>query len=340
MAKTIKFNLICDGNPVRTIDDLRNNYSIEDMLAYFDNGLLHRWLEVRGYIDELNLVKGIKETAPLEITKQLIKIFEVEQDEQVVEEHIYILAYKDERDFLNGEYAKNSKKTQVVIDDYHAGYRELVMTIIENNTDMAKIKAALKEIDENYNSLFELNYRELFFAFFREAPMALFAMLMRDKMRDKYLPTEIERPEGGTLSSIEGASGLVTKVFGLTSSINNQSESTESEEVQYIMDTEIDADKRTMYGRLISLTTISKLEEIFQDTLCSYAGITDGYWKDVEDKDKKYMILRMESGNYVRGTGVKDGDMDSADINNHFVIMDGIDYKSNNATQRLLYIEV
>ena len=25
MAKTIKFNLICDGNPVRTIEDLQNN---------------------------------------------------------------------------------------------------------------------------------------------------------------------------------------------------------------------------------------------------------------------------------------------------------------------------
>ena len=26
MAKTIKFNLICDNTPVRTIEDLQNNY--------------------------------------------------------------------------------------------------------------------------------------------------------------------------------------------------------------------------------------------------------------------------------------------------------------------------
>lgn len=30
MAKTIKFNLICDNTPVRTIEDLQNNFSIED----------------------------------------------------------------------------------------------------------------------------------------------------------------------------------------------------------------------------------------------------------------------------------------------------------------------
>ena len=29
MAKTIKFNLICDNTPVRTIEDLQNNFSIQ-----------------------------------------------------------------------------------------------------------------------------------------------------------------------------------------------------------------------------------------------------------------------------------------------------------------------
>ena len=39
MAKTIKFNLICDNTPVRTIEDLQNNFSIEDVLDYYRNGL-------------------------------------------------------------------------------------------------------------------------------------------------------------------------------------------------------------------------------------------------------------------------------------------------------------
>ena len=37
MAKTIKFNLICDNTPVRTIEDLQNNFSIEDVLDYPGN---------------------------------------------------------------------------------------------------------------------------------------------------------------------------------------------------------------------------------------------------------------------------------------------------------------
>lgn len=52
MAKTIKFNLICDNKPIRTIEDLQDNFSIEDILKYYENGLLLRWLHVRGYHEE------------------------------------------------------------------------------------------------------------------------------------------------------------------------------------------------------------------------------------------------------------------------------------------------
>ena len=49
MAKTIKFNLILDDYPVRNLEGLQEHFSIEDMLKYYDNGLLLRWLKVRGY---------------------------------------------------------------------------------------------------------------------------------------------------------------------------------------------------------------------------------------------------------------------------------------------------
>lgn len=44
MAKTIKFNLICDGDPVRTIEDLQNHFSVEDLLDYYEKGLLAKRL--------------------------------------------------------------------------------------------------------------------------------------------------------------------------------------------------------------------------------------------------------------------------------------------------------
>ena len=52
MAKTIKFNLICNDKPIRNIDNLQDNFVIDDIIEYYHNGLLQRWLKVRGYEEE------------------------------------------------------------------------------------------------------------------------------------------------------------------------------------------------------------------------------------------------------------------------------------------------
>ena len=80
MAKTIKFNLICDGKPIRTLDDLRNNFSVEDVLSYFQNGLLKRWLNVKGFSEELKKVSAITSRDEIEIITALIQIFGITTD--------------------------------------------------------------------------------------------------------------------------------------------------------------------------------------------------------------------------------------------------------------------
>ena len=59
MAKTIKFNLNCDGHPVRTLEDLREHFSMEDVLEYLNNGMLARWLDIREYTAEKEQVEQI-----------------------------------------------------------------------------------------------------------------------------------------------------------------------------------------------------------------------------------------------------------------------------------------
>ena len=162
MAKTIKFNLICDGKPVRTIEDLQNNFSIEDILNYYDNKLLHRWLRVRGYEKELEAVDAIIRQDSLDIIKELIKIFDIESDEEKVKESIYLLQYQKENKALNSIYVKEKYQVQQIINDYENGYRQLVADIIEHSNDIARIKAAIAEITSNYEWVLELDYRKLF----------------------------------------------------------------------------------------------------------------------------------------------------------------------------------
>ena len=297
MAKAIKFNLICDDKPVRTIEDLQENFSIEDVLKYYQNGLLLRWLEVRGYKSEYKKVSEIREIETLEIVKELIKIFDVEADEKKVEEGVYMLQFLEERKALCEAYKQDSFKAQ---------------GIIENPNDVARIKANVAELMSGYKWAMDLNHRQLFWDLIGLSPLAIMCFLMNDEARKYYLPIPVKKDDT----------------------------SNDGEEEKKVNATVANADKRDMYNAICLMPKASEFVSRLGDNLHIFSGVTDGYWKDLETKGKKYMIISMGSGDFVRSAGLQGGDLARTDIENKFVIVDGIDYKSNSASHQLLYMEV
>lgn len=322
MAKTIKFNLICDDKPVRTIEDLKNNFSIEDVLAYYSNKLLHRWLEVRGYLDELEKVNAITTEKHIEIIKELIKIFNVICDDKKIEESVYMLEYLEKRQELYSIYEKENYKTKNIIKDYEMGYRHLVEGILENPDDAAKIKANISEMVTNYSWILELNHRELFYTMKDKSMLTVMCLLMNEQSRNYYLPVRQENKDNE--ENEDAYMGLLS---------NLQEETT-------ILDTEINDDKAEMFKLICEMIKSSDFKKNLGDNLITFAGVTDSYWKDLEPKGKKYMIISMGVGDFVRSSGLSGGDLSSSDILNKFVIVDGIDYKSNSRARELVYMEV
>lgn len=304
MAKTIKFNLICDQKPVRTTEDLQNNFSIEDILAYYQNGLLARWLKVRGYSEELEMVNAITEVDSLAIIKALIKIFNITADDHEVEESIYILEYLSERKELLDFYKQENYRKQSIIDDYATGYNQLVVDILQNPNNISLIKANIKEIVNQYAWILKLNHRELFKSLVaNDGILAIMCLMMVEECRNYYLPIESEDDNGNL-----------------------------------ILDISSNADKRLMYRELCNIT--KSKTDLLGEHLHSFSGITDGYWKDLEPKGNKYMIISMDDGDYVRSAGNREEEFARADVTERFLIVDGIDYKSNSSNHVLLYMEV
>lgn len=192
MAKTIKFNLILDNYPVRNIEGLQEHFSIEDMLKYFENGLLLRWLNVRGYDEQYAAVEAIdKSFDRKEIVTSLVKIFEVgEMDIADIEKAIGILTYLDEEKELNAIYKENAYAKKQIVDDYHSGYIALIMHMEENKDNMALLKADAIQMEREYFRLFELNHYELYFCLLESAPKAIFAILTRDVFRKFWIGEE------------------------------------------------------------------------------------------------------------------------------------------------------
>lgn len=306
MAKTIKFNLICDNEPVRTIEDLQHHFSIEDIIAYYNNGLLLRWLDVRGYLEEYDQVSKMTCTEPVDIIKNLIFIFSMEIDEDKIEQGIYMLKYLNERKELCTIYEKHNYQVKEILDDYEVGYRELIDGILQSPNDVAKIKANISEIIQNYSFLLKLNHRNLFKMLIKKSYLAVMCLLMTEQARKYYLPI-ITIDDDGTV----------------------------------IKDTDSDIDKKELYDELCHLITLTGFRESLGNHLQSFSGKTEEYWNDIEpDAQRKYMIISMQKGNYVRSLGNHGGDLGYDDVLNQFVILNGIDYKSNNANHELLYMEV
>lgn len=313
MAKTIKFNLICDDKPVRTIEDLQDNFSIEDVLKYYQNGLLLRWLKVRGYEEEYEKVSQINEGETLEIVKELIKIFDVETDDKKVEEGVYSIQFFQERNRRHEEYRQENYMTQRIIADYQSGFNQLINIIVYNPYDVAKIKAAVNELMSGFKWAMDLYHEELFWKLREISPLAIMCFLMNDEARQYYLPMPIN-PYFEAYMQSDNARKIDYE--------NNN------------------ARKRRMYDAICRMLKTKDFVSKLGENLHVFAGETAGYWKDLESKGKKYMIISMELGDFVRSAGVQGGDLNSTDIENKFVILDGIDYKSNNSNHQLCYMEV
>lgn len=311
MAKTIKFNLNCDGKAIRTIDDLRDNFSIEDVLSYYKEGLLSRWLEVRGYDDILKEVNSLTCETDIDITKALIRIFEVEINEKEIEKAIYILEFRDKQRALNEQYASEKIGKDEVIQEYHKGYDAVIRKIIANPKDIAVVRAAVQDIDDNYRDLFDLDYRSLFVILYNYAPMALFEMVTHQYFRDKYLVSSM--PE--TDSTFTEADKNIQRSFY--------------------------KDKNVIYEALCNLVrNKADMIEIMGDNI--HIAISDNpkAYKPLQPSGVRCMVFSVSSGDKVGPYNIIGNELSLGDVNGQFVILDGLQYLANTSSSEIMYMEV
>lgn len=84
MAKKIRFPLeMKDGIEVRSIEELKDNFSLAKVLFYLSNGKLDIWLRDR-YLDEIADSISELDQEDAEFNKRICSIFEVEYNEEAV----------------------------------------------------------------------------------------------------------------------------------------------------------------------------------------------------------------------------------------------------------------
>lgn len=149
---TIKFALLCDGQPVRTLEKLQENFNINDVLEHYESGKLADWLESRDYEEELETLKKINKNVDLlELAKELCKLFDIAVDDSRLKQAVDSQLVKKEA------YHKAQPKDHVgaYIEEYKALAKELLNRHVFN-------EAVLNRIRKEYKPLYELNKVELY----------------------------------------------------------------------------------------------------------------------------------------------------------------------------------
>ncbi|MEN3954119.1 hypothetical protein [Ligilactobacillus salivarius] len=336
MAKTIKFNLILDNHPVRNIEELQEHFSIEDMLKYFENGLLLRWLKVRGYEKEYIAVENIgKSLGNKDIIVSLLKIFKMNDiDIDDIEKEVSILEYQNEKRKLNEIYKENSFTKEQIIEDYHAGYNALILHIEKNKDNMAILKADAVQMEREYSRLFSLNYYELYFRLLNSAPKAIFAMLTRDIFRKCWLD---EKSKSSALPTTTAATAAVSASNSIQEGLNRFKKIYARDQIKSSIETDA---RDQIKSSIESLLNSKSAEKILGDDLKIVRENTEEMWDPIEKSTVKVLIISIARGTFIKNAGDFSEKLGYEDVNKKLLRLNGLEYQSNSAVHKLLYMEV
>ena len=198
--KTIKFNLplqkpdAAGKYPIAyasSIEELRDNFDPQGLLfALKHNNLLTRWLEVRGYSDELTKIKELQDKADLSDTskvKAMAKIFQIDMPESDLDQLLVDLDMMQQNLSFVQEQISQLKDVQKAVSDSNKRYLELIKGILDHPQDLDIVKQNIRELKAHFLEFLTIDRRSVFWVCYEKAPLALLVMLADPDLRQFYL---------------------------------------------------------------------------------------------------------------------------------------------------------
>ena len=184
----LKFNLLIGGKECRTLEEVKENFNIDDIKKYYDSDLLERWLLNNDYKDLCYEIQALKSKVDIHYMpacvlshiniKQELKdiFFQEHKKNETVSSFVSITSnYKD-------YYNYNDYKNYSTADEYFYNYNEIVNIIINDSTDY--IKSYIDLLAERYSYFFCYDYKNFIKKIMENKNYyALFCMFYNDFMR-------------------------------------------------------------------------------------------------------------------------------------------------------------
>ena len=195
MSTTLKFNLMVDGQKVRTLEELRENFNLEDVLEHFYSGKLQKWLSSRDYQYELEQVKDIVSYDKIDVSSELLDIFDIKYNQKDLKDFIdelnqyeALAQEKVQKNSPNIFAIRKSNLSDNKDNGAYSEYQRLIDEICMHDHKVDLIKQKLEIILSKYYELYLKERLGLIARFTQEAPNALLAIIDSPKAFNPFLP--------------------------------------------------------------------------------------------------------------------------------------------------------
>ena len=191
MAKVLKFGLMLDDCNVRSLKGLQEHFVIEDVLKYFEDGTLSRWLKVWGYKEQLAAVEAIDKTLDKkDIVLQLANIFGIEDvDAADIEKALSVFSYLDKKQKFQVTIQENALFKKQAVEEYLAGYEALIQDMINKgcqDCDVDAFREDVQKLEQDYLPLVKLSFSELYFRLKGSADNAILVIFKSDTLGELF----------------------------------------------------------------------------------------------------------------------------------------------------------
>lgn len=369
--KNIKFNLKYQSIQICNLEELKTCGNIDLLLDTLESGLLERWLLSQGETKTLEKVKTLDKSNPRIAADELCKIFYGKESADAQKTVAELFDFrKKETERLEKLGHIEGKETEV-IEQYHKGYEDILAKLKEHNNDYPALKAEMQILYKRYRMLLKLDFDRFYSDFKNDCPLVLLALMAHQQLPEycfnsteqvqqvykDVLPrkstSEVDMKwkeirdavySGNTppikaikLDYAKALQDFKQKYAGL--SLYHFSYTTRYEKKRIKVE-EFQMEDYYCPSEIEELLKYKNAFSSFPSHVKIFQGETNGYWKDIEPKGKTCMIIHIESGNFLRSSGHNGEELKDSDINGKFIFTDGIDYKSNSKSDKLIYMEV
>ena len=193
--KAIHFNLQFrvgeETVPVHTLAELNSCMNINDLYEYFKSGQLARWLKVQEESEKAARISSLRKDA--DIRETIMSIFDIlglDFTTNEIVEAIDSFLYPMEIEKRKIQLERSLNKVDEIIKKDFADYTRLLREIIEHAEDFPAVKSLVRTLLNKYPEQFKLDYVRFYSVMAEKCPLAIFTVLMEEKWRDYFLPTD------------------------------------------------------------------------------------------------------------------------------------------------------